>query len=107
MIPVQTVLTIYFMFALMCLMPWAINWASHGALPVTARLVALFVFFCTLFTGGDVLWTIHDEMPSRTMDALSLLFPMLLFSAFGIVIVMKSLVEMVKKYKEEDDESQD
>jgi mannose/fructose/N-acetylgalactosamine-specific phosphotransferase system component IIC len=107
MIPTQTVLTIYFLFALMCLIPWAINWASHGALPVTARLVALFVFFCTLFTGADILWTIYDEMPERLMDALSLLFPMLIFSAFGVVFVLKSLVEMVKKSRMEDDETRD
>jgi hypothetical protein len=103
MIPTQLVLTIYFTFAFMCAMPWMLDWAMHGAMPVTSRLISLIVFSSTLVLDGWLLWTVYDERPERFMDALSLIFPMLIFSVFGIVIVMRSLVKIVKQNKSEEE----
>jgi hypothetical protein len=103
MIPTQMVLTIYFTFAFLCAMPWMLDWAMHGTMPVTSRLLSLIVFSMTLANGGWLLWTVYDERPERLMDALTLLFPMLLFCVFGIVVVMRSLVKIVKQNKSEED----
>jgi cytochrome bd-type quinol oxidase subunit 1 len=104
MIPLQTVLSIYFIFAILCAMPWLLNWAMHGAMPVTVRLVAFIAYSWVLVSVGGLLWTVYDQLPERFGDALTLLFPMVLFCVFGIVLVVKSLVEMVKNAPKDEDE---
>ena len=103
MIPLQTVIAIYFTFAILCAMPWMLDWAMHGAMPVTVRLIAVLSYSWILVSVGMLLWTVYDQLPERLGDALTLLFPMLLFSVFGIALVMRSLVKIVKQTKTEDE----
>jgi hypothetical protein len=104
MIPLQTAITIYFLFALLCATPWLLDWAMHGTMPVTVRLIALLAYSWILVSIGGLLWTVYDQLPERLGDALTLVFPMLFFCVFGIIFVMKSLVKIVKQSKPEEEE---
>jgi hypothetical protein len=107
MFTAQEILTIYGSFAFMCAMPWMFNWATHNAMPVTARLLALLIFSCALAEVGNVLWTVHDLLPERFGETLTVFFPMLFFSAVGAFLVAGSLVKIVKKSVPEDDDVDD
>jgi prepilin signal peptidase PulO-like enzyme (type II secretory pathway) len=95
LLPVQTVVMLYLAFAFLCAIPWIFNWVSPA--PITTRLLSLLVFLIVFTSDESLLWTVHNKVPGYTMDVLRLLFPMMLFSVIGIVLVMKSLVKMAKK----------
>ncbi len=89
------IVSIYVSFIFMCAMPWVFGWAMRGRMPVTVRLLALFVFSMFIVESGWVLWKVYAEAPDHVRDAVRLLAPIIFVSFIGVNLVVKSLVKLV------------
>jgi len=84
------IIRIYSMFGTMLLLPFLFVYVyDRIKMPVTARLMAMFMFSGSAVTAGWVM------IEMRNLPALELCGPILLISLVGLFFWTKSLVKMV------------
>lgn len=105
MISSETFIKIYVSFAFLCAMPWAMNWATRGAMPVSTRLLSMFIFTFTLVEAVFLFAVVFVDYPDKISDAVNLLAPMFFISLIGIGFVLESLVKFVKASQNKNDET--
>jgi len=105
MIPVHFFIEIYISFAFMCAVPWLVNWATNGEMPVTVRILAMLVFSMFFVECSSALWRVYAEVPDRLRDATRLVGPIILFSFIGMYFVVQSLVKLVVASRENNDKT--
>lgn len=92
---IGALVAMYVMVAVVCAMPWILNWAMHGSLPIITRLLSLLTLVATLGNAVWVLWEIRADAPDRLGEAVRIVAPLILGSVVGMRFVLKSLVKLV------------
>lgn len=100
MISTSLFIHLYFSFIIAAFAPWLLNWSAKETMPITVRLMSMFVFSATVVEFMSALWAIHRVAPDRVGYAFRLISPMLLISLVGLWIVTKSLIKLVPLSKD-------
>jgi uncharacterized membrane protein YfcA len=96
---IRAVIDVYASCAMMWAMPFFIVYVyDRVKMPVTSRLLAIFIFFCSGFVGTFAIGWVHTWLEVK------LYAPMIVISFIGMYFWMKSLAKLARKAQQEQGE---